>query len=81
MPTTTTTTERLWLGNDGKYQVLASYVCLFQDKKVKLRKPNGALIAVPLSVLCPEDIAFIANTIEITETRLDCKKTTTPTSI
>jgi hypothetical protein len=53
-------TERLWLGIDGKYQVQASYVCLFQDKKVKLKKPNGALIAVPLNVLCSEDIAFIA---------------------
>ncbi|KAL4207056.1 hypothetical protein CU097_009903 [Rhizopus azygosporus] len=53
-------TERLWLGNDGKYQVYASYVCLFQDKKVKLRKPNGSVIAVPLNLLCEEDIAFIA---------------------
>lgn len=52
--------ERLWSGSDGKYQVQASYVCLFQDKKVKLRKPNGALIAIPLNLLCPEDIAFIA---------------------
>lgn len=52
--------ERLWLGNDGKYQVQASYVCLFQDKKVKLRKPNGAMIAIPLNLLCSEDIAFIA---------------------
>lgn len=55
-----TTTERLWSGSDGKYQVQASYVCLFQDKKVKLRKPNGALIAIPLNLLCSEDIAFIA---------------------
>lgn len=53
-------TERLWLGIDGKYQVQASYVCLFQDRKVKLKKPNGAMVAVPLNVLCPEDIAFIA---------------------
>lgn len=52
--------ERLWLGNDGKYQVQASYVCLFQDKKVKLRKPNGAMIAIPLNLLCSDDIAFIA---------------------
>lgn len=52
-------TERRWMGNDGKYEVYASYVCLFQDKKVKLRKPNGALIAVPLNVLCDADIAYI----------------------
>ncbi|KAG0739944.1 hypothetical protein G6F57_009118 [Rhizopus arrhizus] len=52
--------ERLWLGNNGTYQVLASYVCLFQDKKVKLRKPNGSVIAVPLHLLCEDDIAFIA---------------------
>lgn len=53
-------TERLWLGNDGTYQVVASYVCLFKDKKVKLRKENGSVIAIPLSLLCEEDIAFIA---------------------
>ncbi|KAG2231074.1 hypothetical protein BDF21DRAFT_490066 [Thamnidium elegans] len=52
--------ERLWLGNDGKYQVQATYVCLFQDKKVKLRKPNGVMIAIPLILLCQQDIAFIA---------------------
>ncbi|KAL7332995.1 hypothetical protein PS15p_201961 [Mucor circinelloides] len=52
--------ERLWTGNDGKYQVLATFVCLFQDKKVKLRKPNGAMVAVPLTFLCQQDIAFIA---------------------
>lgn len=53
-------TDRLWVGNDGKYEVYASYVCLFQDKKVKLRKPSGALIAVPLHMLCDADIAYIA---------------------
>lgn len=52
--------ERLWTGNDGKYQVLATFICLFQDKKVKLKKPNGAMVAVPLTFLCDEDIAFIA---------------------
>ncbi|KAF1798609.1 hypothetical protein FB192DRAFT_1392374 [Mucor lusitanicus] len=52
--------ERLWTGNDGKYQVLATFVCLFQDKKVKLKKPNGAMVAVPLTFLCQEDIDFIA---------------------
>ncbi|KAI8086820.1 uncharacterized protein B0P05DRAFT_506198 [Gilbertella persicaria] len=52
--------QRFWTGNDGKYKVQASYVCLFQDKKVKLKKPNGSFIALPLSLLCPEDIAFIA---------------------
>lgn len=52
--------ERLWTGSDGKYQVLATFVCLFQDKKVKLKKPNGAMVAVPLTFLCQEDVAFIA---------------------
>ncbi|KAK4515599.1 uncharacterized protein ATC70_010550 [Mucor velutinosus] len=52
--------ERLWTGSDGKYQVLATFVCLFQDKKVKLKKPNGSMVAVPLTFLCEQDIAFIA---------------------
>lgn len=67
--------ERLWLGNDGKYQVHASYVCLFQDKKVKLRKPNGAMIAIPLNLLCPEDIAFIATQSKLPTRDSTIKKT------
>ncbi|KAI9257664.1 hypothetical protein BY458DRAFT_518576 [Sporodiniella umbellata] len=51
--------ERLWLANNGSYQVVASYVCLIKDNRVKLRKENGAIIAVPLNLLCEEDIAFI----------------------
>lgn len=75
-----TTTERLWLGNDGKYQVQASYVCLFQDKKVKLRKPNGALIAIPLNLLCPKDIAFITTQSKIL-TRDTTKNNSKPNNI
>ncbi|KAI7891330.1 uncharacterized protein EV154DRAFT_563459 [Mucor mucedo] len=67
--------ERLWLGNDGKYQVQASYVCLFQDKKVKLRKPNGAMIAIPLNLLCSEDIAFIATQSKLPTRDSTIKKT------
>ncbi|KAF7732050.1 hypothetical protein EC973_007155 [Apophysomyces ossiformis] len=53
-------TVRLWQGTDGKFQVKAAYVGLFQNTKVKLRKPGGAMIAVPLDRLCPEDIAYVA---------------------
>lgn len=68
-------TERLWVGNDGKYTVYASYVCLFQDKKVKLRKPNGALVAVPLSLLCDDDITYIT-----TQSKSPTEDSTVPNS-
>lgn len=64
--------ERLWLGSDGKYQIQASYVCLFHDNKVKLRKSNGVVVAIPLNLLCPEDIAFIA-----TQPKIQPSKSTT----
>ncbi|GAA5799353.1 hypothetical protein HPULCUR_004767 [Helicostylum pulchrum] len=73
--------ERLWIGNDGKYRLQATYVCLFRDKKVKLRKPNGVVIAIPLNLLCPQDIVFIATqskvlTTDSTISKLETTSTT-----
>ncbi|KAI9026668.1 hypothetical protein CLU79DRAFT_742861 [Phycomyces nitens] len=51
---------RLWEGHDGKFQVMASYVSLFKNSKVKLQKVNGSMIAVPLDCLCHDDISYIS---------------------
>ncbi|KAI8149933.1 hypothetical protein BJV82DRAFT_4558 [Fennellomyces sp. T-0311] len=51
---------RNWKGSDGKFEVEASYIGLFQNTKVKLRKNGGGMIAVPLDRLCEADVAYIA---------------------
>lgn len=52
---------RWWQGRDGKFEVEAVYVGLFQNNtKVKLRKPGGAMIAVPLERLSEADLAYVA---------------------
>ncbi|KAI7851873.1 hypothetical protein BDC45DRAFT_514535 [Circinella umbellata] len=51
---------RVWTGSDGKFEVEASYIGLFQNTKVKLRKQGGGMIAVPLNRLCEADVAYIA---------------------
>ncbi|KAI9314064.1 hypothetical protein BX666DRAFT_1862748 [Dichotomocladium elegans] len=50
---------RKWRGNDGKFEVDAAYVGIFQKTKVKLRKAGGAMIAVPLDHLCEEDVNYV----------------------
>ncbi|KAI9491544.1 hypothetical protein BDB00DRAFT_832704 [Zychaea mexicana] len=58
--TDTQQSVRIWTGNDGKFEVEAAYVGLFQNTKVKLRKQGGGMIAVPLDRLCEADVAYIA---------------------
>ncbi|KAL0094664.1 hypothetical protein J3Q64DRAFT_1858703 [Phycomyces blakesleeanus] len=56
---------RLWEGNDGKFQVMASYAGLFKNTKVKLQKVNGSMIAIPLDFLCHDDISYISATLAL----------------
>lgn len=55
-----TLNTRLWKGKDGKFEVEAAYVALFQKTKVKLRKAGGGMIAVPLDRLSEADLAYVA---------------------
>lgn len=50
---------RTWRGNDGKFEVEASYVGLFQKTKVKLRKAGGGMIAIPIERLSEADAAYV----------------------
>jgi S1-C subfamily serine protease len=50
---------RSWKSSDGAYSIEAEYVEA-KDGKVSLRKPNGAVIEVPLARLSAEDQAYLA---------------------
>jgi hypothetical protein len=50
---------RTWKSSDGVYSINAEYVEA-KDGKVSLRKPNGAVIEVPLARLSAEDQAYVA---------------------
>ena len=50
---------RTWKSSDGAYSVDAEFVD-FKDGTVSLRKPNGAVIRVPVSRLSAEDQAYVA---------------------
>lgn len=50
---------RTWTSNDGNYVVRAELIGA-DDKEVRLRKPDGSLLTVPLSKLSAADRAFLA---------------------
>lgn len=50
---------RTWKSSDGAYSIDAEYVGA-KDGKVSLRKPNGAVVEVPLARLSAEDQAYVA---------------------
>ncbi|ORX45885.1 hypothetical protein DM01DRAFT_1386430 [Hesseltinella vesiculosa] len=57
---------RHWQGGDGVFEVEASFVSIFQKQKIKLRKLNGAIIAIPMDRLSKEDLTYVQQCIGTT---------------
>jgi SLA1 homology domain 1, SHD1 len=67
---------RSWRGIDGKFAAQASFGGLFQNTKVKLIKPHGGIVAIPLDRLCTEDQNYVRQTAQIstTSSKVDSEK-------
>ncbi|KAI8578950.1 hypothetical protein K450DRAFT_244264 [Umbelopsis ramanniana AG] len=65
---------RSWRGIDGKFAAQASFGGLFQNTKVKLIKPHGGIVAIPLDRLCPEDQNYVRQTAQISTTSSKVEK-------
>ncbi|KAI8081441.1 uncharacterized protein BX664DRAFT_340400 [Halteromyces radiatus] len=58
---------RLWKGKDGKFEVEATFVSIFQKTKVKLRKVGGASIAIPIHYISSQDVDYLISLFGIDE--------------
>ena len=50
--------ERIWVSSDGKFEIKAKMIEVVEDK-VKLEKPDGGIVTVPVGKLGSKDQAFV----------------------
>ncbi|OZJ04554.1 hypothetical protein BZG36_02693 [Bifiguratus adelaidae] len=50
---------RAWKAADGRFQHHGSFLEVFNDNKVKIRKENGIVIAIPFARLSEEDKQYV----------------------
>ncbi len=56
----TVAAAREWTDISGKFTIQAEFVEITADKTVRLKRPDGRIVAIPLSQLGPADAAYVA---------------------